>query len=256
MFFLRSAALSLSLVLSEAWAGNVASASGGVPEPLSMKNMAEGVDPRRVADVWEDLSLALREVRSTEDANLAASRIAVDFLGLAEMGAAAQGASASAGELDELFGFDRRCKEAAAQISASLQRLRESEHFHSRPLVAALSLAALLRDQLPDARGVECAEELLTNNHEIIVKMLQQVHDVNSADAIAKLVKVARSHGDALEQFSKRYRGVSPSSLWQQERAARAEKASAAMVRLMEELQKNGYYGSSLLRSMMGSRFE
>lgn len=167
--------------------------------PLS----AEEQKLEALAAAFEDVAEALLTVQDVNDADLVASRVAVDFLMLrnlhAEMMAMQSHADVRA---DYAKDFARRCAEARKSAVATIAALQQQDFHGSVSLPAATSLAALMKAPLPPRKAAIAAWELKLNNMEMIVLLLDEVSDHESAETVAALVEYALACGEILESFA------------------------------------------------------
>lgn len=204
----------------------------------------------RFARVFEDLAAALVSIENKVEADMVASRVAVDFLGLAELNPIVMGLKDNKPSPSFSQSFALRSQEAGRTVGVAMERLRSHACYNSRALVAAMALGGLLDKKLTREQAAECAAELMVNNQECLVRLLQETRDADSADKVAFLIRANRDSGDILEKFAMQYRDVSMDRARQSERSARAEMAASAMMSTLDALQKKNYYDSVRLKEL------
>lgn len=210
----------------------------------------------RLASAYEDLAMALSGVEDLVDADLVAGRAAADFLLLRELHAALS--MTGEGVLSPEFtkSFKTRCEEAARSVEASIARLRENHCFYSDALPAALSLSCLRNEPLQKTPAMAaCAMELLMNNREMVILMLDEAVDEESAPQVAVLVQAALVYDDALAAF---VREVGEELLDEEQKrdfGQRMENFTVDLAGHRERLEQSGFYGTMVLRSLFDHSF-
>lgn len=168
---------------------------------------AEIADAERSVDslisTYEDLSNALAGVQDVTDADLVASRVAVDILLIRELNVSIQ----QAGELETspkfAKSFATRSAEVSKTVEAAMARLKDCKCYESDALSAALYLIPLVSpDVRPGPDMAEYATELVVNNCEVIIMLLDEATDAESAAIVADLVASAMGYGEELEDFA------------------------------------------------------
>lgn len=207
-----------------------------------------------MALAFEDVAEALGSVKDVSDADLLASRVAVDFLLLrplhAEMVALKHNPEVNA-EYAETF--IRRCAEARKTAVAAIQALQKQDFYGSASLPAATSLAALMKGPLAPEKAAPAALELKVNNMEMIVLLLSEVEDKESAETVASLVEYALACGKILEEFATEYESQpidAESSVYY---ARRVEDYHVDFGNLAESLKACHYHNSEKLRRIFVS---
>lgn len=201
-----------------------------------------------LASTFEDVALALSAVEDMTDADLVASRVAVDFLLLRDINAALEQVSAG-GELSPDFArsFSARCASASRAVNDASARLREHHCYESDALSAALSLASLMNNPAGGAKFREAALELVANNLEMLVMLLDEVQDADTADQVALLVMTSLTYDAELSRFAKEQE----SHVLDEEKGdyltKRIEGVRLDFADLLTLLAEKGFWGSSLL---------
>lgn len=175
-------------------------ASAAVAEQVSPE-MERNLD--KFALAYEDLAAALDGVEDMVDADLVASRVAADFLLLRELSPALNDVKANEVSPELARSFTTRCAEAGKTAKAAMERLQGRSCYESEALPAALSLAPLLDVPLQKSPALATAAmELVVNNKEMIILMLDEAVDEQTAPQVAALVQAALVYGNALAAFS------------------------------------------------------
>ena len=173
----------------------------------SSAHAADSAEIERSADslisAYEDLSNALAGVQDVTDADLVASRVAVDILLIRQLHASIQGA----GEITAGEAFTKslatRCALVSKTVDAAMERLKNCRCYESDALNAALYLIPLISpDVRPGPDMALHAAELVANNREVIIMMLDEAENVASAPLVAELVASAMDYGVELEAFA------------------------------------------------------
>lgn len=202
-----------------------------------------------MATAFEDVAEALATVQDVKDADFVASRVAVDFLMLrdlhAAMGAMKNNADVSA---EYAQSFVQRCTKARESAVACIAALQQCDYLGSAALPAATSLAALMKEPQPANVMAEAAMELKVNNMEMIVLLLDEVEDAESAETVANLVGYALAHGEILEAFAQEYEAhpMHPDSAVYF--ARRVEDSHVDFANMAAELRDCQYFNCEALR--------
>lgn len=204
-----------------------------------------------LATAFEDVAEALLTVQDVNDADFIASRVAVDFLMLRPLHAEMLAMQNHADVRPEYAKtFTARCAQARKSAIASITTLQQSDFHGSASLPAATSLAALMKGPLPPDKAAHAAWELKLNNMEMIVLLLDEVHDTASAETVAALVEYALACGEVLEQFATECESFpldAESSVYY---GRRVEDYHVDFGRLAAALQECNYYDSPKLRQV------
>lgn len=173
----------------------------------STANAADGAEIERSADslisTYEDLSNALAGVQDVTDADLVASRVAVDILLIRQLHASIQSAGEVAASADFTKSFATRCAVVSKTVDAAMARLKSCHCYESDALSAALYLLPLISPEVrPGPDMAPYAAELVANNQEVIIMLLDEAVDADSAPLVAELVASAMDYGVELEDFA------------------------------------------------------
>ncbi len=206
---------------------------------------------RRLDDLvstFEDVASALSAVEDMADADLVASRVAVDFLLLRDINAALEQVSAG-GELSPDFArsFSARCASASRAVNDASARLREHHCYESDALSAALSLATLMDNPVGGTKLREAALELVANNLEMLVMLLDEVQDTDTADQVALLVMTSLTYDAELSLFAREQESHALDEEKYDYLTKRIEGVRLDFEDLLTLLAEKGFWGSSLL---------
>ncbi len=200
---------------------------------------------------FEDVAEALRSVQDVNDADLVASRVAVNFLMLRNLHEEMRAMQSNADVRPEYAkSFALRCAEARKSAVSSIAALQELDYHGSVSLPSATSLAALMKAPLPPDKAARAAWELKLNNMEMIALLLDEVSDTESAETVASLVEYALACGEILEVFAEEYASYpldEESSVYY---GRRVEDYHVDFGRLAESLKAHNYYDSAKLRQI------
>lgn len=168
---------------------------------------AEGAEIERSADslisTYEDLSNALAGVQDVTDADLVASRVAVDILLIRQLHATLQSAGASSASADFTKSFASRCAVVSDTVDAAMARLKACHCYESDALNAALYLLPLISPEVrPGPDMAPYVAELVANNQEVIIMLLDEAVDASSAPLVAGLVASAMDYGEELAELA------------------------------------------------------
>lgn len=204
-----------------------------------------------LALAFEDVAEALATVQDVSDADLLASRVAVDFLLLRNLHAEMVEMKTNPDVREEYAkAFILRCTEARKTAISAIQSLRKQDYFGSAALPAAASLASLMKEPLQPQKAAHAAWELKVNNMEMIVRLLSEVNDKPSAEMAASLVEYAIACGKILEKFATEYESQpldAESSVYY---ASRVEDYHVDFGNLLAALKACNYYDSERLKRL------
>ena len=205
----------------------------------------------KMAVSFEDVAEALRAVQDVHDADLVASRVAVNFLMLRNLHQEMLAMQSNADVRPEYAKeFTQRCAEARKSAVASIVALQQQEYYGSVALPAATSLAALMKDPLPPDKAARAAWELKLNNMEMIVLLLDEVRDPETAATVTSLVEYALACGEILEMFAEEYASHPLDEESSMYYGRRVEDYHVDFGRLVEFLKEHNYYDSAELRQI------
>lgn len=200
---------------------------------------------------FEDVAEALLSVQDVNDADLVASRVAVNFLMLRNLHAEMLAMQNNADVRPEYAkAFALRCAEARKSAIASIAALQQQDYHGSVSLPAATSLAALMKAPLPPDKAARVAWELKLNNMEMVVLLLDEVSDAESADTVASLVEYALACGEILESFAEEHASHPLDEETSMYYGRRVEDYHVDFGRLAESLKAHNYYDSAKLRQI------
>ncbi len=155
---------------------------------------------------FEDVAEALATVQDLQDADLIASRVAVDFLMLRPLHDEMKNLNKNAQVRPEFAQqFFARCADARKQALSAIAALNKTSCYASSALPAAISLAGLMADSLPADKAAIAAIELKINNMEKMADLLTAITDEASAAVVAPLVELAHARGRILDDFAAEY---------------------------------------------------
>ena len=209
-----------------------------------------------LASTFEDVASALSAVEDMTDADLVASRVAVDFLLLRDINAALEQVGAG-GELSPDFArsFSARCASARRAVNDAAERLREHHCYESEALSAALSLATLMNNPAGGTKLREAALELVANNLEMLVMLLDEVRDTDTADQVALLVMTSLTYDAELSRFAKEQEVHALDEEKGDYFTRRIEGVRLDFADLLTLLEEKNFWGSSLLeKAVRGQR--
>lgn len=206
-----------------------------------------------LAATFEDVAAALSAVEDMTDADLVASRVAVDFLLLRDINAALEAVSRGGEAVGPDFArsFETRCATARQAVQEAMERLRNSRCYESDALPAALSLASLMNDPPEGSQLREAGLELVANNLEMLLLLLDEVKDTDTADQVALLVMTSLAYDAELTRFAQEQE----QHALEQEKAdylmRRIEGARLDFLELLTLLTEKNFFDSSLLKEAL-----
>lgn len=251
MMFFRAIGLTAALLMPVC---AVLAADEKVPTPAEGSEVsADELNLDRLISVYEDVATALSSVDDSTDADLVASRVAADFLLLRGMGQAlfASGGGAEVNS-DTLRSFHLRREQARKAVETATARLRENSCYGSEALPAALSLSGLISGKAPTGPAAEtAAQELLSNNREMMSLLLDEATDAGSAEQVASLIGSALRCEAALSAYAKEVGAASLDSDQLEFYAQRKRDFHIDLRNHSERLEPQGYYGNTFLREFI-----
>lgn len=251
MLFFRAIGLSAALLMPVC---AVPAADEKAPAPAGgIEISANELNLDRLISVYEDVATALSSVDDSTDADLVASRVAADFLLLRGMGQAlfTSGSGAEVNS-DTLRSFHLRREQARTAVETATARLRENSCYGSEALPAALSLSGLISGKTPTGPAAEtAAQELLSNNREMMSLLLDEATDAGSAEQVANLIGAALRCEAALSAYAKEVGASSLDSDQLEFYAQRKRDFHIDLGNHRERLEPQGYYGNTFLREFI-----
>lgn len=203
------------------------------------------------AAAFEDAVVALSSVQSKSEADVVASRVAVDFILLQKLNREVLRINTNAVSPAFAREFAERCTKAQQQVKAAAERLSTVRCFGSKALESALTLASLVSGKLDDAVAIQACRELVLNNLELSNRLLKEVKDYDSAEKIAPMLKVSLSCGRMISEFRsglESREGILPPEPDFEQRLQRFREESA---KYLELLQIDGFYDCVALRDVL-----
>lgn len=194
---------------------------------------------------------ALSSVQSKVEADVVASRVAVDFILLQRLNREVLRINTNAVTPAFAREFTERCTKAQQQVQTAVERLSAVHCFESKALESALTLASLVSGKLEDSVALQACRELVLSNLELSNRLLKEVKDYESAEKVAPMLKVALSCGRVINEFrgglESRHQ-VPPCEADFEQRLQRFREESA---KCLELLQIEGFYDSVSLRHVL-----
>lgn len=251
MMFFRAIGLTAALLMP---VSAVPAADEKAPAPAGEVALsADELNLDRLISVYEDVATALSSVDDSTDADLVASRVAADFLLLRGMGQAlfTPGSGAEVNS-DTLRSFHLRRERARTAVEAATARLRENSCYGSEALPAALSLSGLISGKAPTGPAAEtAAQELLSNNREMMSLLLDEATDSDSAEQVANLIGSALRCEAALSAYVEEVGKGSLDSEQLEFYAQRRRDFHIDLRNHRERLEPQNYYGNAFLREFI-----
>ncbi len=207
-----------------------------------------------LALAFEDVAEALAMVQDLQDADLIASRVAVDFIMLRPLHAEIKALKHNPQVRPEMAQrFFSRCAAARKQALAIIAELNKTACHGSAALPAAISLAGLMDGSLSAEKAAVAAMELKINNMERMVDLLVEVNDAASAAAVAPMMEYANVLGNVLSDFADEYESTplpEESALYF---ARRVEDYHVDLANVVSRIQSADFYGNEPLRALLSS---
>lgn len=203
------------------------------------------------AAVFEDVVAALTDVQTKAEADVVASRVAVDFILLQRLNREVLHIDTKVVRPAFAREFAERCTRAQSQVKEAAGRLAGVRCFGSKALEAALTLATLVSGQLSDEAAILAGRELVVNHLEVSSRLLREVKDFESAEKVAPMLKVALECGRVLNEFRLSYESRGQSLMKEPDFEERVRRFREDLARSMEQLQIEGFYDSVMLREVL-----
>lgn len=201
-----------------------------------------------LVSLLEDVAAALDSVSDTESADLVAPRVAVDFIAMSKLHAAAHAASENIpADADFAKSFMTRSTQARRLLDDAVCRLKEHNAYGSRVLPSALSFSSLLTDSLPESRAAESAAVLLAHHRAQMTMLLARVQDAATAAEVAELLQAMLTTDDVLAAFAAQHAdgGVTENT------AITLNKAEKDLEGAVSTLRARDFYGNTKLRTLL-----
>lgn len=203
------------------------------------------------ASAFEDAVTALSSVQSKTEADVVASRVAVDFILLQRLNREVLRINTNAVSPSFAREFAERCTKAQQQVQSAVERLSSVRCFESKALESALTLASLVSGKLEDHVALQACRELVLSNFELSNRLLKEVRDYDSAEKVAPMLKVVLSCGRVINEFRgglESREQVHPPEPDFEHRLQRFREESA---QYLERLQLEGFYDNLALREVL-----
>lgn len=203
------------------------------------------------ASAFEDAVTALSSVQSKTEADVVASRVAVDFILLQRLNREVLRINPNAVSPSFAREFTERSTKAQQQVQAAAERLSSVRCFESKALEAALSFASLVSGQLEDHAALQACRELVLNNLELSNRLLKEIRDYDSAEKIAPMLKVVLSCGRIINEFRGGLESRGQALPPEHDFDRRLQRFREESAKNLERLQLEGFFDNRALREVL-----
>lgn len=215
-----------------------------VAEPQEQSVQNQNVED--IISFWEDMATALDDVRDVTDADLVATRVALDILLIREW----------YGDTEATSGADKavkaRAAAAAKTAATAVARVKAKHYYESDALKAAVQLLPLVDPAVkPGASFAPAVAELRMNCRETIIELLEEVDDAESADIVAKLVDATMICCDWLDELADEIGDADMDEEQELFIERRMDSYEADLKELKTRLKKEHFYGSVELKTVL-----